>query len=101
MTNRAQRAQRELEREQQPQTLVTRAGHEPRLARVDERQLAESARSEQRRQERLELAAVLDHMTGDLERVRVLAPRVLAGVDLRNPLRAISNGMKAIRRLVD
>lgn len=95
------KARRELEREQQPRTLVTRAGSEPRVARVDEDQVADAARRDQQRQERVELTAVIARMEGDLERVRALAPRVAAGVDHRSALRAITYGIRSIRRLVD
>jgi hypothetical protein len=90
----------ELEREHQARTLKTRAGREPRIAAIDERRLAGQANETDAVRWRRELADELERMERSLDRVRVLAPRVIAGTDHRSALRLIQGGLRGVRRLL-
>lgn len=81
----------------QPRTLART--REPRTSRDDERRITAAASERYAGRIRAELLEALDRMQRDLDRVRELAPRVVAGAEPRSPLRMIQNGIKNIRQL--
>ncbi len=95
--------ERDLEHDHQARTMWTggRRHGEPRLARDDEDRMARQAKQHHSAEKRAHVGQLLSDMHSDLENVRALMPSVVEGVDCRNPIRAIANGIRTLNRLLE